>query len=314
MKTFFIINPSSGRNRRRPWLAPMIREFAAGRIEDAAVALTEAPGHATELARDAVAAGCELVVAVGGDGTMNEVAQALTGTPAALALVPCGSGNGLALHLGLPRTLRGALELVSRTDHRIEAIDTGEANGWSFFNAMGIGLDAEVSRRFNGRDRRGLSAYLRTVAGLLRTLPRERCTIVAGERRTTLDILLLTVANSDQYGNCARIAPGACVDDGLLDLVAIRPGGLLRLASLVPRLFLGTLDRHPRVVRMRGAGFRIQRAAAGILHTDGETHATGPEIVVRVRPRSLRVLVPATARTASPPIPLSPAGFALQFP
>src|ERR1051326_8725936 len=112
MKTRFIFNPTSGRNRRRPWLAGSIRDFISSHGLDAELAMTEGPGHATVLAREAVQQGCALVVAVGGDGTMNEVAQALLHSPTALALIPCGSGNGLALHLGLPLSPLGALTLI----------------------------------------------------------------------------------------------------------------------------------------------------------------------------------------------------------
>ena len=142
MKFRFIFNPISGRNRRRPGFAQHLRDFIAHRAIDADLTITEGPGHATELARDAVRAGARVVVAIGGDGTMNEVAQALVGTPAALALVPCGSGNGLALHLGLPRAAIDALDLATCASGRIAAIDTGVADGRPFFNAMGLTLKA----------------------------------------------------------------------------------------------------------------------------------------------------------------------------
>ncbi|MCX6951021.1 MAG: acylglycerol kinase family protein, partial [Verrucomicrobia bacterium] len=159
MKTRFIVNPTSGRNRRRPTLSADIRAFISSRLLDAEVVTTEGPGHATVLAREAALTGCTQVVAVGGDGTMNEVAQGVLRTPAALALVPCGSGNGLALHLRLPTALRDALDLVAGSASRVAAVDTGTANGHPFFNAMGLGLDADISRRFNTLTRRGLPAY-----------------------------------------------------------------------------------------------------------------------------------------------------------
>ncbi|MES1167452.1 MAG: acylglycerol kinase family protein, partial [Pseudomonadota bacterium] len=137
MKTCFIFNPHSGRNRRNPWLVPAIHAFIAEHRLDAALVTTTAPGHATRLAREAMIAGCTRIVAVGGDGTMNEVAQALVGASAALALIPCGSGNGLALHLGIPTAPRAALALLADRSSRIAAIDTGRANGHPFFNAMG---------------------------------------------------------------------------------------------------------------------------------------------------------------------------------
>ncbi len=314
MKTRFIFNPTSGRNRRRPWLAAAIRDFISARSLDADLTTTDGPGHATDLARAAVHAECAQVVAVGGDGTMNEVAQALLHSPAALALVPCGSGNGLALHLGLPLSPLGALELVAGAGGRVAALDTGAANGLPFFNAMGLGLDADVSRRFNGLVKRGLPAYARTALAAVRELHHERVTIRSETHHETLDMLLVAVANSDQYGNNARIAPGARVDDGLLDLVAVEPVGLFGAVALAVRLFLGTVDQSPRVRRMRGPRFVIERVAPGLIHTDGETHAAGTAIEVIVHPRSLRVLIPASSRAVAFPTVPAHAGFALQLP
>ncbi|MFA5058773.1 MAG: diacylglycerol kinase family protein, partial [Opitutaceae bacterium] len=235
-----------------------------------------------------------------GDGTMNEVAQALVGAPAALALLPCGSGNGLALHLGLPTRPRRALALLADPTARIVAIDTGTANGHSFFNAMGLGFDAEISRRFNRLARRGLAAYARI--GFTAFLHQRGEPVVIGDgngTRETLDAFIVAVANSDQYGNHARLAPGACVDDGLLDLVTLEPPGLAGALPLVARLFLGTFDRSPRVRRRQSPRFVIRRSAPGLIHTDGETHETGATVEIAVRPRSLRLVVPAACRVAS---------------
>jgi len=313
MKTRFIFNPCSGRNRRRPWLAAAIRDFISSRSVDADLVTTEAPGHATVLARDAVSSGCAQVVAVGGDGTMNEVAQALLYAPAALALVPCGSGNGLALHLGLPLALPEALELAAGGPSRVAALDTGTADGRPFFNAMGLGLDAEVSQRFNGLVKRGLPAYVRTAFGVVRTLRHERVCVTADRVRDELEVILLAVANSDQYGNNARIAPRARVDDGALDLVAVAPVGFVGAAALAMRLFAGTIDRSRHVRRWCSGHFVIDRVAPGLIHTDGETHWAGARFEVTVQPRSLRVLVPMTSRVAAHVHNPTPREFALQL-
>ncbi|MEN9634437.1 MAG: hypothetical protein RL077_2841 [Verrucomicrobiota bacterium] len=313
MKLCIIFNPHSGRNRRRPGLGDDIRSFISARSLDAELLVTEGPGHATQLARAAVAAGASVVVAVGGDGTMNEVAQGLVGGPAALGLVPCGSGNGLARHLEVARTPLAALQLATGGDGRIVAIDTGLANGRPFFNAMGLGFDAEVSAAFNQSKHRGLAAYARVGVGALRKFRSEQCRITSGASRTDLEVLLIAVANSDQYGNNARIAPGARADDGLLDLVAIRPLGWLGASLLVPRLFFGNISHSRSVFRLTKARFTIERAASGLIHTDGETHATTALIEVSVRPRSLRVLVPAGSMMATNVPPLAPPAFALQF-
>ncbi len=314
MKTRFILNPCSGRNRTRPRFDRTIREFITSRSLDASCALTEAPGHATELAREAVRTGHELVVAVGGDGTMNEVAQGLIDTPAALGLVPCGSGNGLARHLGLPLTWTGALELAAGARSRVVSVDTGSANGFPFFNAMGLGIDADVSRRFNRLTRRGLPAYVRVAWSALRELRTERCVISCGPNSHTMEILLVAIANSDQYGNNAQIAPGARVDDGRLDLVAIEAVGLARAATLVPRLFLGNLDQSPHVRRLTGTRFVIDRTTRGIIHTDGETHSTEARIEVVVRPRSLIMMIPIASRAVAPAPAVTSTRFALQLP
>jgi YegS/Rv2252/BmrU family lipid kinase len=311
MKTRFIFNPCSGKNRRNPWLVSAIQKFIARERLDADLVFTTRTGHATELTRRALDEGCDRVVAVGGDGTMNEVAQALVGAPAALALLPCGSGNGLALHLGLPTRPRRALALLADSSARTVAIDTGTANGHPFFNAMGLGFDAEISRRFNRLTRRGLAAYAHTALAAFFRHSHERLMITAGTGKPrTLDAFIVAVANSDQYGNNARVAPGARVDDGQLDLVAVWPPGLLGALPLALRLFLGNFDRSPRVWRIRGTRFLIERAAPGLIHTDGETHETGAAVEIAVLPRSLRMVVPATCRvTASAlfsPVPILP--------
>ena len=310
MKTRYIFNPCSGKNRRNPWLVPTIQAFIAREQLDADLVFTTGPGHATELTRHALDQGCERVVAVGGDGTMNEVAQALVGTPAALALLPCGSGNGLALHLGLPTRPRRALALLADRSSRTVAIDTGTANGHPFFNAMGLGFDAEISRRFNRLVRRGLAAYAHTVLAAFFRHRREHLTVtVDNGRPRTLDVFIVAIANSDQYGNNARVAPGARVDDGRLDLVAVWPPGILGALPLAARLFLGTFDRSPRVWRLSGTRFLIERSAPGLIHTDGETHETGATVEIAVLPKSLRIVVPAACPVNDPALSTVSHGF-----
>jgi YegS/Rv2252/BmrU family lipid kinase len=314
MKLRFIFNPKSGRPRRNAGILPMLRDFAAAQDFEADICCTEGPGHATDIARNAVAAGYLRVVAVGGDGTVNEVAQALIHTPVAMGLVPCGSGNGLALHLGLPKTPEGALLLAAGTSGRVAEMDTGSANGLVFVNAMGLGLDADVAQRFNGLERRGLPAYARTALAAFFSRRTERCHVSAGSQRQTIDALLIAVANSDQYGNNARIAPHARVDDGLLDLVAVQPVDLIAACILGARLFTGSMDRSRRVRRLKAAKFLIERPAAGLIHTDGETHMAGAAVEVSVQTRSLRIMVPAECAAVSPSTTGPAAAFALHLP
>jgi diacylglycerol kinase (ATP) len=300
MKARFILNPCSGHNARRPRLAHFIGEFIRRHELDATVVTTKAAGHATALAREAIIDGCDRVVAVGGDGTMNEVGQALLHTNSALALVACGSGNGLARHLGIPRSLEQALKCAVADTSAVIAIDSGIANGHPFFNAMGCGFDAEISRRFNRLRRRGLPAYARTGLAAFWQHRSERVRIRTEEKTLSLDMLLTAVANSDQYGNGARIAPGAQVTDGELNLVAVRPLSVFAALPLIARLFLGKIEGSDRVVNLCGPHFTIERSSCGLIHTDGETHETGAIVEINVCPKSLRLVVPITSRVNVP--------------
>lgn len=290
IKTRFIFNPRSGHNAKNPRLLDRARDFIREHALDADVVLTERPRHATELARQAVADGCGLVVAIGGDGTLNETAAGLVGTEAVFGLIPCGSGNGLGRHLGIPGPGKGAFRTL--VSGRVRAIDTGLVNGIPFFNAMGLGFDAEIADRFNHLTRRGFTSYARTTVGMLFRYRAETCHIQNGTTSLDTTAFLLTIANSDQYGNDCFIAPGASVDDGELDLTVIKRAHLLNAAPLAVRLFRKTIDGSSSVARLRGSRFTITRRAPGLIHTDGETHRTGATLEITVLPRSLRIMVP----------------------
>ena len=285
-KLCFIVNPRSGHAARA---LPAVQAFAAAR--GAVVRLTERPRHAGELAAQALAEGTATIVAVGGDGTMNEIASVLVGTPATLGLVPCGSGDGLGRHLGIHGPITRALAILEHG--HVRRIDTGWAEGHPFFAAAGLGFEAYVAQRFNRLDRRGLPGYLATSArALLRYRPDEY-TIVHGAQRERLRAFTLAIANTNQYGNGARIAPQAQVDDGLLDLTAVPSVGLVNALPLLVRLFRGSVDRVRGVVTRRAAHFVIERASAGPIHTDGELHEAGRIVEFRVKPASLQILAPA---------------------
>ena len=286
MKTRFIVNPHSG---GAAGVLARVQAFAAAQGAD--VVLTTHPRHATKLAAGALAEGCELIVAVGGDGTLNEVAASLVGTAATFGLIPCGSGNGLGRHLGIHGRLPRALEILRTGRPRL--IDTGLADGHPFFTAAGLGFEAEVSAQFNRIAGRGFVRYVTTAARLWRRHVPEECTIECDGRRTVARVFTLVVANSDQYGNHAVIAPGARVDDGLLDLTAVPPVSAWQALPLLARLFTEKLAGASGLVRERSARFVIERPAPGLIHTDGEIHSAGTRIEFTVRPRSLRVLAPA---------------------
>lgn len=288
-RSVFILNPMSGRPSGRARRRERIVDFIARHRLDSRLLETSGPGHGTALARAALAEGAGIVISVGGDGTMNEVASALVGAPACFGLVPCGSGNGLARDLGLPLEIDRALDLLRAA--RVREIDTGTLGGYPFFNVAGLGFDAEISRRFNRCGRRGFASYVRIGLGVLFEHRCERLTIEReGVPPETLDAYVATLANSTQFGNHARIAPRARLDDGLLDLTVVRTGNLLVAVPLGVRLFAGTIDRARAVRTMQAARFTLRRTRPGPIHTDGEVREAGAVLEARIIPRSLRVL------------------------
>ena len=296
-KLRFIFNPRSGGNVKNPRLLERVPSFIHDHAPCDHLVLSERPQHATELARRAVDDGCDVVVAIGGDVSLNEVAVALIDTPTVLGLIPCGSGNGLCRHLGILGPGRDAFRTLLEGEIRV--IDTGLADGHPFINAMGVGFDAEIAHRFNRLERRGLSSYVKTVAAVLAGHRRETCVISDGTTCFETEAFIVCVANSDQYGNDCFIAPGARVDDGHLDLTIIKRAHVLNALPLAARLFLKRIDGSRDFVRLRAPRFTIRRTAPGLLHTDGETHPAAALIEVVVRPQSLRIMQPAARALAA---------------
>jgi YegS/Rv2252/BmrU family lipid kinase len=256
--------------------------------------MTERRGHARELAADAVARGARLVLAWGGDGTINEVGSALLAGPAALGIVPAGSGNGLARELDGPRD--GAAAIAGALRGRERVIDAGLLGGRPFFNIAGIGFDAQIAARFDRARRRGLATYVRVSARALLTYRCAAYRIEAGDAgrvapQTCDRALIVTVANSPQFGNGARIAPAARLDDGKLDLVVFEEVSRLATIWSVPRLFTGS------VARVRGlSSLQVERATIESdgpmpFHVDGEPVQGGSRLEARVVPGALRIAV-----------------------
>lgn len=285
-----IVNPNSGVSRRRRHVRASLDQWAAEAGLEAEVRETEWAGHAREISRDA-GRRFDCVVAVGGDGTVNEVARGAIESGVPVGIIPCGSGNGLARHLRIPMDPQAAMRVIA--EGKVRTIDTGTANGHRFVTAMGVGFDAEITRRFNQMPARGLSQYLKTGIGAFFNYKPEQYTISTAGGERILRAFLISVANSDQLGNDALIAPGARIDDGLLDLVALLPSGLFSSIGMAMRLFNGSLDRARGVTRMKGTRFEIRRESDGVIHVDGETRTAGPVIEVEVHPGSLGVVTPA---------------------
>jgi YegS/Rv2252/BmrU family lipid kinase len=293
MSIAVIINPVAG--NVAPDRARRFAEVAAAVLatlgEQSEISVTERPGHARELAVAAVARGARVVFAWGGDGTVNEVGTALAFGPAALGIVPSGSGNGLARSLDIARRPEQALaEAVGATPRRI---DVGELGGRRFLNVAGVGFDAAVARGFARRARRsgGWWGYARVAAQEMLTYRPQAYRITAPGGVTACRALLVTFANSPEYGNGARIAPGARVDDGWLELVTIEARSSARMLWAAPRLFTGGIGRVAGVTISRIRTATIEGEGPLLFHVDGDAVQGGDRLEARVHPAALAVCV-----------------------
>lgn len=291
-----IINPLSGHGRHQSQIeihTALAHQILTSRGIATTIRPTTKARDAHAFARDAVAAGCDLVVAWGGDGTINEAASALIHTDVPLAIVPAGSGNGLASDLRVPFDARAALHLAA--DGRTMAIDAGQVNDCLFFNIAGVGIDAVIAARFNSRGmkQRGIAAYLQlSTAELLR----YRCQtyeIGIEEQRVEYRAMLVAFANGRQYGNRLLIAPGARLDDGLLEVVVVEQLSLASIAWRLPSLFRGTLQPGRGVFMRAAREVRIRTSGAIPFHVDGEPRLGRDELQVRTIPGALHVRVAA---------------------
>jgi len=295
MRATVVINPIAGPGRSRTLDActALARESLGRAGFSVDVHITTAPEDAQEFAAAAVAAGHQMVAAWGGDGTVNGVGAALAGTPVAMAIIPGGSGNGLARDLGVPLDAASAFEVAGHGTNRL--IDAGELDGSLFFNVAGIGLDASIADRMAVPGaRRGLLGYvIATLSELPAYQAREYAiAFPAGEAEPiNSPAMFVALANSRQYGNGAQIAPHALLDDGKLDIVVVKPLSLLGVASRIPAFFNGTLKADAKVLMRTAAASRISSAHDIWFHVDGEPRRGGTTVVLRTRPRILAVRV-----------------------
>ena len=293
MSIAVIINPISGGARRDS--AAARASLAAALIErhgeTADVFVTEREGHARELTMIAVGQGARLVIAWGGDGTINEVASVLAFGEVPLGIIAGGSGNGLASELGVDR--RPELAMSKSITAVPAAMDVGELDGRLFVNVAGMGIDAHVAWQFNAAHNvgRGFAGYLRIGTRALFSYLPVTYTITTGVERTSVRAVLVVVANGAQYGNGARIAPDARVDDGQLDLVVVEERSRLSTLCQTPRLFSGAMARVPGCSIRRVREVTIECAEPMIFHVDGEPIQGGTSLVARVHPGALRICV-----------------------
>lgn len=276
----FIINPISGKSKKKKIADELL-------LRGHQVVFTEYAGHAEIISKNTTE---DIVVAVGGDGTVNEVARGIVGTDKTLGIIPCGSGDGLARHLRLPHNIKKAIEIIK--NKKIRTIDSGEINGKKFFSVCGVGFDAEVSEKFAKSGKRGLWNYIKYGLKTWASYKPMKYRLRIDGNTIDTEALFITIGNSNQWGNGAKITPLADLCDGLLEITVVAGFHAWELPWLAFRLMTGSAHKSNRVHCYKGRKIQIERELSGPAHFDGDWFETEKTIEVEIKTKSLKVLVP----------------------
>jgi YegS/Rv2252/BmrU family lipid kinase len=283
----FILNPISGTHSKKE-IPGLIDKLLDKEQFDYELRLTEYAGHAAEIAKESAAEGIDVVVAIGGDGTVNEVARSLVHTETALGIIPCGSGNGLARHLCLPLDIKSAIQIINAC--RIDDFDYGVINGLPFFCTCGMGFDAFISLKFAEAGKRGPITYVENVLkeGLNYRPETYEVEDEMGAKR--YKAFLIACANASQYGNNAYIAPGATMKDGMMDVIIMEPFDTLEAPQIAADLFMKTLTNNSKIKTFRTKSLRIHRETEGAIHYDGDPIMTGKDVDVHIEHMGIKIV------------------------
>ncbi len=298
----FIVNPISGTHRKDDILQLIQTEIDSLQFE-VTIRTTEYAGHAAAIASECAENGEDVVVAVGGDGTVNEVARSLVHTETALGIVPCGSGNGLARHLCLPMNAKKALALINNC--QIEAFDYGVVNNLPFFCTCGMGFDAFISLKFAESGKRGPITYVENVLKEGLKYKPETYEVEDDTGARHYNAFLIACANASQYGNNAYIAPHASMKDGVMDVIVMEPFTALEAPQISIDLFNKTLTKNSKIKTFQARNIHIRRASSGAIHYDGDPIMTGKDIDVHIEHLGIRIITnPEAKEDAGQPNPL----------
>ena len=283
----FIINPISGTHKKDSWPEIISRTMDTSRL-DVRIFFTERVGHASELAHRQIEEGVPYIVAVGGDGTVNEVARAVRDTPAAMGIVPCGSGNGLARHLNIPLKLTDALKLINKAS--VISIDYGIVNDNPFFCTFGAGFDAHITHSFATSKKRGFRTYISIIVREFFKYRSQKYKLKIDGKKFKTRALMVTVANSTQFGNNGYISPHADICDGKLDVCIIRPFPKFRAVLIALRLLRKSIHKSSYYRMIHGKKITIGRKHDGDVHLDGEPYTMGKKLKIKIVPQGLKVI------------------------
>jgi diacylglycerol kinase (ATP) len=288
-KISFIINPISGGINKQHFPA-LIGRYLDRNLFDLEINFTRSAEHNLELAQQAAETKKDIVIAVGGDGTINNIAKYMVNTGILFGIIPQGSGNGLARHLKIPLDNTKAIKVINKL-HR-KNIDTGMANDQFFLNVAGAGFDAHVSWMFANAPKRGFWSYTKITLNEFANYKPQSYELIVDGKTVTKDAFIICVANGSQYGNNAFIAPQANLDDGMFDISVMKPFKTYQMPAIGLEMFMKKYNNSRYVDALKGSDIVIKRPEEGVFNIDGEPVMMAKDIHIKILPESLKVIVP----------------------
>jgi diacylglycerol kinase (ATP) len=290
-KIVFIVNPKAGITPK----SKVVIELLAGNIIPSSrfipeVIFTERPGHATEIAANAIANGADIIVASGGDGTVNEVACALVDTNIPMGILPAGSGNGLARCLGISMSYALALRTIIRGNTKL--MDVATVNDKLYTSIAGIGFDAFVAQKFAESSIRGMISYMQIILNEFSSYKPLTYNLTIDGEDYEKQALMIVFANSNQFGFNTKIAPDAKVDDGYLDICVVKKMPVTQLLNVGYNTMRGTLGNTGFAEYFRGKEISITNIHDPLMNIDGEPKIMNSPVSIKIKPLCLRVIVP----------------------
>lgn len=297
-KIYVIINPKSGTSSKQNIPHKIAESFDAHKF-DVHIFITGYAGHGSEIAQQAIADKVDYVIAVGGDGTVNEVASTLVDSDTCLGIIPLGSGNGLGRDLNIPTDAKKAMEVI--LEENIISIDYGIINNERiFFCTCGLGFDAEVAAKSSGKKNRGTLMYLKNMLEIFFKQKPHTYEIICPEGTIKDEAFVVTCANATQYGYNAHIAPHADIQDGLMNVAILKPLSILDVPQTSLQLFTKKIDENNKMIQLITNEVTIKRSKEGLMHIDGDPVKMGKEINVKIIKQGLKVLVPENPPKKNP--------------
>jgi len=283
MKIRFIINPVSGTGKQKG-----IENTIAMHFDNYDIVRTQKAGDATALSKEAIEKKYDAVIAVGGDGTVNECAKSLIGSNTALGVIPCGSGNGFAFHNGMNRNIEKAIMQLKNA--KFKTIDSCTANGMPFVNVSGIGFDAHIANLFANLSNRGFLNYIKLIYKELKYKAKDY-TLKYDGKTENINAILISFANGTQHGNNFQISPHAKTDDGLIDFVIVKDFPRWKVPFFLLKIAKGKahLSKYIRIIQTDKMTIKSHEKR---IHLDGEPTATDTTLEIKIVPKSLKILLP----------------------